>query len=513
MTTDQLEVTFPDNDIQYSSDSVSADDSYSKIDESDKIKPNTEQRSTMISTTAELDTELINNFSEENNHVSSLSHKKQRQQRFLQKQQQTHGRMNNFIGTSKKRSYKSMICDEKVLEGDGNTKTIQPLPEVTVAADELYFKWFHEHNKKSRITWVTSADIDKVLVDLSDYDRKNQSNNKFLSSMMQPYYNIQQQEQRSSSKKKNQVRSISDSSKNNEELCTENENQYFIAEGTETIRLLIQQLRNVSKSETEPNIIDPHFVPYQPIKLQSIFIKPSLLFDQPVHILNDIEKTYSPSSSIGNDGGEEEKANDSNVDNKYLFPTCPPFHIFVGTEDIISSIAGYTISRGILACGIKPDSSIYNENWIIPYIKQKHFSAADHKIRIVAIDGINDTSNLGSIIRCSSAFGIDMILLSSQCCNEWSRRSIRVSMGHISRVPCIRMSSPKSFENILNELSKEPYFIKSYAAVVDPGADILLEQYPKGKQKKKRTRQKRCFIFIPANSNDSKKPKLLYDIF
>ena len=46
----------------------------------------------------------------------------------------------------------------------------------------------------------------------------------------------------------------------------------------------------------------------------------------------------------------------------------------------------------------------------------------------------NNTANVGSMIRSASAFGIDLIILSDDCCDPYYRQSIRVSVGHIFNI-------------------------------------------------------------------------------
>lgn len=58
--------------------------------------------------------------------------------------------------------------------------------------------------------------------------------------------------------------------------------------------------------------------------------------------------------------------------------------------------------------------------------------------RVLAIDTTYDAANLGGMIRSASAFGVDALLLSDDSCDAWYRRSVRVSMGHIFRVPVVR---------------------------------------------------------------------------
>jgi hypothetical protein len=52
-------------------------------------------------------------------------------------------------------------------------------------------------------------------------------------------------------------------------------------------------------------------------------------------------------------------------------------------------------------------------------------------------------------------------------------------MGHIFRVPCIRVDDLAAF---LNNLKKGPFGVISYAAVIDPASDLRLETMEKGKE-------------------------------
>ena len=57
------------------------------------------------------------------------------------------------------------------------------------------------------------------------------------------------------------------------------------------------------------------------------------------------------------------------------------------------------------------------------------------------MDGCNNTANLGSLVRTSTAFGVQAIMLSSTCCDCWYRKAVRVSMGHIFSMPVIRVDN------------------------------------------------------------------------
>ena len=55
--------------------------------------------------------------------------------------------------------------------------------------------------------------------------------------------------------------------------------------------------------------------------------------------------------------------------------------------------------------------------------------------RIVVIDGVVDTTNIGAIFRSAAALGIDAVLLTTNSCDPLNRRAVRVSMGAVFLVP------------------------------------------------------------------------------
>ena len=55
--------------------------------------------------------------------------------------------------------------------------------------------------------------------------------------------------------------------------------------------------------------------------------------------------------------------------------------------------------------------------------------------RIVVIDGVVDTTNIGAIFRSAAALGIDAVILTRNSCDPLNRRAVRVSMGSIFLVP------------------------------------------------------------------------------
>ncbi|KAL3930301.1 MAG: hypothetical protein SGBAC_011823 [Bacillariaceae sp.] len=221
--------------------------------------------------------------------------------------------------------------------------------------------------------------------------------------------------------------------------------RYFIAESSETIRILIQESTQKSPNDYGLNSI----------RLKSIFLKPSSLFDEPVRLLNDIEEAIRI----------RREREDQTIDH-------PGFKVLVGSESVLSEVAGFPIARGALACGIVPTDR--DETWLHSFLQYKITQKSD-PVRILALDGICDNTNLGSMIRCASAFGVNVVVVSQNTCDCWYRRTIRVSMGHIFRIPIVRVSNLAS---AITKWSSPELNMTSYAAVLE--TDYLLSDIKHG---------------------------------
>lgn len=121
--------------------------------------------------------------------------------------------------------------------------------------------------------------------------------------------------------------------------------------------------------------------------------------------------------------------------------------IYTGSRDILAKLTGYTLTRGVL-CAM--------ERRPLPTVSD----VVGGKHRIAVLDGVCESTNTGSIFRAAAALGIDGILLSRTSCDPLNRRSIRVSMGAVFRIPWTWIDSP------FDELHKFGY--KTLAMALKP---------------------------------------------
>ena len=99
-----------------------------------------------------------------------------------------------------------------------------------------------------------------------------------------------------------------------------------------------------------------------------------------------------------------------------LIERCGDIPVYTGERELLASLTGYTLTRGVLCAMRRPAPKSVEE------------VCQDAK-RIAVIDGVVDTTNIGAIFRSAAALGIDAVLLTPSSCDPLNRRAVRVSMG------------------------------------------------------------------------------------
>ena len=96
--------------------------------------------------------------------------------------------------------------------------------------------------------------------------------------------------------------------------------------------------------------------------------------------------------------------------------------IYTGSRELLAQLTGYTLTRGVL-CAMRRKA--------MPSIETVLQGAR----RVVVIEAVTDTTNIGAIFRSAAALGIDAVLLTRDSCDPLNRRAVRVSMGSVFLVP------------------------------------------------------------------------------
>jgi tRNA G18 (ribose-2'-O)-methylase SpoU len=105
---------------------------------------------------------------------------------------------------------------------------------------------------------------------------------------------------------------------------------------------------------------------------------------------------------------------------------CP---VYVVDKWLLSQVVGFRVTRGVLASADRRAE---------PSVADLLASAR----RIAVLESLNDFENLGALFRNAAAFGLDGVLLDERCADPLYRRSVRVSMGHVLRVPFAVIPDP-----------------------------------------------------------------------
>jgi tRNA G18 (ribose-2'-O)-methylase SpoU len=97
---------------------------------------------------------------------------------------------------------------------------------------------------------------------------------------------------------------------------------------------------------------------------------------------------------------------------------------FVVDKWVLSDVVGFRVTRGVMAAADRPAAPELG-------------ALLDGARRVAVLEALNDFENLGALFRNAAAFGVDAVLLDPRCADPLYRRSVRVSMGHVLRVPFV----------------------------------------------------------------------------
>ena len=100
--------------------------------------------------------------------------------------------------------------------------------------------------------------------------------------------------------------------------------------------------------------------------------------------------------------------------------------------------------------------------------KEDFFSSADE--RTLALFSVRDPGNLGAVIRSAVAFGVDHIVLSSDCADVYNHKTVRAAMGSLFRT---RISTVRDFGEFISVARESGRRV--FAAELTEGARSLRE--------------------------------------
>lgn len=93
----------------------------------------------------------------------------------------------------------------------------------------------------------------------------------------------------------------------------------------------------------------------------------------------------------------------------------------------MAEVTGVHFHRGVLAVAERPS---------LPSVAELSAGAR----RLLVLEAVNDHENIGALFRNAAAFGVDGVVLDPTTTDPLYRRSTRVSLGHVLRVPFARVA-------------------------------------------------------------------------
>lgn len=103
--------------------------------------------------------------------------------------------------------------------------------------------------------------------------------------------------------------------------------------------------------------------------------------------------------------------------------------IYTGSRELLKDLTGYPLTRIVLCAMRRPALPSVED-----VLKDAH--------RIVVIDSVANTTNIGAIFRSAVALGVDAVLLTRTTGSPLNRRAVRVSMGTVFQAPWTWLDGP-----------------------------------------------------------------------
>ena len=155
-----------------------------------------------------------------------------------------------------------------------------------------------------------------------------------------------------------------------------------------------------------------------------------------------------------------------------LFSKISNSDIKILSEGVFDKVSEEKSPEGII-CVVKHIDKLHK---IVTINKDEDFknkSVFTKDSRIFAVESVRDPGNLGTIIRTAAAFGVDCLLISSDCADIYNPRTVRAAMGALFRQRIVRVNDLSLALKVLSESGR-----KTYAATLGKEAVLLGQNTP-----------------------------------
>ncbi len=101
--------------------------------------------------------------------------------------------------------------------------------------------------------------------------------------------------------------------------------------------------------------------------------------------------------------------------------------VYAASQAVMDRVVGFPIHRGVLAAGARANLEF-----------EALLAGLPERALVLGLVGIANHDNMGGLLRNAAAFGVDAVLLDSDCCDPLYRKAIRVSVGAALTLPFAR---------------------------------------------------------------------------
>jgi len=109
--------------------------------------------------------------------------------------------------------------------------------------------------------------------------------------------------------------------------------------------------------------------------------------------------------------------------------------LLVCTRRVLAGAVGFAMHRGMIAAVQPPSDSVG-----LAAMDQAVDGCADRGLpTLLVCPEITNVENLGLLTRVAAGLGVGAMVLGPRCADPWYRRSVRVSMGAVYKMPMVRL--------------------------------------------------------------------------
>lgn len=137
-------------------------------------------------------------------------------------------------------------------------------------------------------------------------------------------------------------------------------------------------------------------------------------------------------------------------------------------RETLADVAGFDMHRGLVAAADRVPEPTVTEV----------LDGLDPGNRVIGVlEGVGDHENIGALFRNAAGLGVGAVLLGAGCSDPLYRRVVRVSMGHVLRVPFAHMpGKTTTWQRGLSDLRDRGYRV----VAMTPNTETTLEDAVRG---------------------------------